>query len=165
MSDAPSPNPRSLSGAQRRALRALGHELKPTVWIGRQGVTDALVDATRIALNDHELIKLSVSAESPLDRKEAPVELARRTGGHVAQVIGRTALLYRRHPEKPTIFLPGTVDEGPRPPREKPVKVAAPRPAPTPARPSASRPAPAKGRPARPDRPKTARPTGRKERP
>jgi len=108
-------NPVSLTGAQRRALRGLGHGIKPVIQIGKMGITDGLVQATSEALAIHELIKLSVGGEAPVDRKTAPKMLATRTGSHVAQIIGRTALLYRRRHDGPVIKLPGTVEEGPRP--------------------------------------------------
>jgi len=104
-------NPLSLTGAQRRSLRALGHHLKPIVQIGKHGITSGLVSATTDALLQHELIKISVGSECPVDRKTAPQVLAEQTGAHVAQTIGRTALLYRRHPDEPEIQLPGVVSE------------------------------------------------------
>jgi RNA-binding protein len=110
-----STNPRSLTGAQRRILRGLGHGLKPTVQVGRHGITDGLIQATKQALETHELIKLSVGGEAPVDRKSAPKLLAAQTGSHVAQIIGRTALLYRRRHDDPAIRLPGVIDEAPRP--------------------------------------------------
>ena len=112
---APAPNPVSLSGAQRRALRALGHHLDAVLQIGQRGITDSVVDAAVEALTRHELIKISVGRESPVDRQEGPVALARLTGSHVAQVLGRTALLYRRRFDDPVVELPGVVEEGPRP--------------------------------------------------
>lgn len=110
----PAANPVSLTGAQRRALRGLGHHIKPTVQIGNKGITPGLITATRAALEDHELIKISVNSEAPVDRKSGPGELAAACGAHVAQVIGRTALLYRRRLDDPEISLPGVIVEAPR---------------------------------------------------
>ncbi len=116
MTDTPPPkSPRTLTGAQRRALRGHGHHLKPVVQVGHAGVTDGVVAATLDALETHELIKVSVSSEAPVDRKQTPQDLADATGSHVAQVIGRTALLYRRRLDDPQVSLPGVVDEAPRP--------------------------------------------------
>jgi RNA-binding protein len=116
MSKAPPPkSPRTLTGAQRRALRAQGHHLKPVVQVGHAGVSEGVVAATLDALETHELIKVSVSTEAPDDRKQTPQDLADATGSHVAQVIGRTALLYRRRLDDPQVTLPGVVDEAPRP--------------------------------------------------
>lgn len=110
----PALNPVSLTGAQRRTLRGLGHHLKATVQIGNKGITPGLVAATTAALADHELIKISVNSEAPVGRKEAPGALAAACGAHVAQVIGRTALLYRRRFDDPAIQLPGVIVEAPR---------------------------------------------------
>ena len=49
---------------------------------------------------------MKVGTESPIDRKEAGPELATKTGATLAQVLGRTLLLYKRHPSKPKIELP-----------------------------------------------------------
>jgi RNA-binding protein len=95
-----------LPGAALRHLRALGHELAPVVMIGKEGITDALVAAAKAALLTHELIKVRVQAEAPVDRKEGADALAQASGAVLAQVLGRTFLLYRRHPKKPKITLP-----------------------------------------------------------
>ncbi len=96
----------ALKGSAARHLRALGHDLSPVVSIGKEGVTDGLVDATRAALLTHELIKVKVQQEAPVDRHAAASELAARTDSALAQVLGRTFLLYKRHPKKPRIVLP-----------------------------------------------------------
>lgn len=95
-----------LTGKAARHLRALGQELDPVVQIGKDGITDGLVAATKEALLAHELIKVKVLQEAPIDRKLAGPELAERAGAALAQTLGRTLLLYRRHPNKPKIVLP-----------------------------------------------------------
>jgi RNA-binding protein len=97
---------RALSGKAARYLRGLGHHLDPVIQIGKEGVTDGVVAATREALLAHELVKVRVLAEAPIDRKDAGQELADRAGAALAQTLGRTLLLYKRHPRKPTIVLP-----------------------------------------------------------
>ncbi len=96
----------SLSGKAARRLRALGHDLSAVVSIGKDGITDGVVDAAKAALHTHELIKVRVRTEAPIDRKEAASDLANRTSSSLAQVLGRTFLLYKRHPKKPKIELP-----------------------------------------------------------
>lgn len=95
-----------LSGKATRHLRALGHHLDPVVQIGKEGITDAVVGATRAALLAHELVKVKIQKEAPVDRTLAGEELAERTGSALAQTLGRTVLLYKRHPSKPKIELP-----------------------------------------------------------
>jgi RNA-binding protein len=91
-----------LNGKQRRKLRALGHHLEPVVIVGQNGVTPGVIAAVDQALFDHELIKVKLpeGREERLDQAEM---LAQQTESEVAQVLGRTLLLYRRHPEKSKI--------------------------------------------------------------
>lgn len=98
--------PGKIGGKAIRHLRGLGHHLDPVVQIGKEGITDALVDAAKEALLAHELVKVRVGSEAPIDRKDAGAELAERTGSTLAQTLGRTFLLYKRHPNKPKITLP-----------------------------------------------------------
>ncbi len=96
----------SLTGKQRRALRALGHELKPIVQVGKGGIDDGLLAALDRALADHELVKVKLGESAGLDRHDAAEELAQKTKSEVAQVLGNIVLLYRRDPEDPKIELP-----------------------------------------------------------
>ncbi len=89
------------SSPLRRTLRAAGHHLSAVVQVGKDGVTDALVRQLDEQLLAHELLKVRVATESPMDRFEVADRLAALAGVRVAQVLGRTVLVYRRHPEKP----------------------------------------------------------------
>ena len=96
----------SLTGKQRRHLRALGHELRPLVQIGKGGIDDGLVAAVEQALADHELVKIKLGEHAEVDRHVAAEQLGAKTKSEVAQVLGHTILLYRADPEKPVIRLP-----------------------------------------------------------
>ncbi|MEP7244091.1 MAG: YhbY family RNA-binding protein [Gammaproteobacteria bacterium] len=95
-----------LTEKQRRHLRGLGHALKPVIMISAAGASDAVVAETVRALNDHELIKVRVSGMERDARDAALATLASRTSSEMAGRIGHTAVLYRRHPEKPKIVFP-----------------------------------------------------------
>ena len=47
-----------LTSAQRKALSAQAHELKPVVIIGQAGVTDGVMGKIAESLKAHELIKI-----------------------------------------------------------------------------------------------------------
>lgn len=96
-----------LSGKDRRALRALGHHLKPIVQIGQGGVTPGVLEAVGEALVQHELIKVKVLEGAPVERDEAADELAAELEAEVAQTLGRTILLYRENPADRKVALPG----------------------------------------------------------
>jgi len=96
----------ALTGKQRRHLRALGQALRATLNVGHEGVSDALVRQADALLEAHELVKVRVGENAPADRHATAEALAHRTRAHLAQVLGRTALLYRKRAEEPTIVLP-----------------------------------------------------------
>jgi RNA-binding protein len=98
-----SPKKRSLmpTGDLRRSLRGHGHALVALVHVGKAGVTDALVKQLTQVLLDHELVKVKVAAECPADRFEVAERLGAEPGTSVVQIIGRTILLYKRHPQTP----------------------------------------------------------------
>ncbi|MBU0731202.1 MAG: ribosome assembly RNA-binding protein YhbY [Proteobacteria bacterium] len=86
-----------LTGNQARFLRGLGHHLSPLVHIGKEGISKNLIDSTGQVLLAHELIKVKVQENCPLDRKEVGPLLAEKTGASVAQTIGRIILLYKEN--------------------------------------------------------------------
>jgi RNA-binding protein len=85
----------------RRLLRGLGHPLTPVVQIGKQGATLAVFKQVGQALLDHELIKVKLGSECPETRFELGERFGAETGVNVVQILGRTILLYKRHPKKP----------------------------------------------------------------
>ena len=87
------------SSPLRRKLRADGHALKPILRIGTNGVTEGVVAQIRSALAIHELIKIAVSADAPVDRFAVAEQLAEESI-QVAQVIGRMILAYAPAPKK-----------------------------------------------------------------
>lgn len=95
-----------LTGKQRRHLRALGHHIDPVVQLGKLGLTDTVIAAVDEALERHELVKVRVGTECPDDRHEVAERLAPAVKGQIAQVLGRTMLIYRRHPKEAKIQLP-----------------------------------------------------------
>lgn len=95
-----------LSGKQRRHLRGLGHSLEPIVQIGKLGLTDAVTAAVDTALEEHELIKVRIGTECPDDRHDVAERLAPAVKSEVAQVLGRTLLLWRKRPKDSKIQLP-----------------------------------------------------------
>jgi RNA-binding protein len=95
-----------LTGKQRRYLRSLGHHLEPVVQVGHEGISEAVVRQTDQQLEAHELIKVRIGEAAPEDRHDTAALLAGKTQAVVAQVLGRTALLYRPRKDKPEIALP-----------------------------------------------------------
>ena len=105
-----------LTGKQKRHLRALGHSLKAIIQIGKKEIEDGLINETNAELDHHELVKVKLLESCLLDRNEAALCLAEACCADVAQILGRTFLLYRPAKE-PIIIFSGTT---------KPTKTAKP---------------------------------------
>ena len=84
-----------LTGKQKRYLRALGHSLKPVIMVGKSDISDALLKETDEALAVHELIKVKILESCLLGRDEVAAELATACKADIAQILGRTILLYK----------------------------------------------------------------------
>ncbi len=96
-----------LTSKQRAHLRALAHDLDAVLQVGKGGVTDAVIDAVEEALANRELLKVKVLETAPsVAHGTADALESRIDGARVVQVIGRTVVLYRAHPEEPEIALP-----------------------------------------------------------
>ena len=85
----------------RRRWRAHGHGLSPLVRIGKEGITAGLIRQLAHILFDHELCKVKLEAECPIDRFVAAERIASQPGMSIVQILGRTILVYKRHPQNP----------------------------------------------------------------
>jgi RNA-binding protein len=96
--------PPTLTGAQRRHLRSLAHPLKPIVFIGEGGISEAVLKALDDALASHELVKIRL--RQPSNKKDAARHLAEASRSALCGVVGHTVVLYRPDPEEPKIQIP-----------------------------------------------------------
>ena len=90
-----------LSGKQRRYLRGQGNSIRPTVYLGKDGISDSLLNSLGEAFNNRELVKVRIEKSCELERKEAGHQLAQAAAAYMVQVLGNTLLLYRPDPNKP----------------------------------------------------------------
>ena len=100
---------KKLTGLQAKYLRSLAHALKPIVFVGQKGITDALIAPTEQALARHELIKLKFIDFKEKEQKKEIAEIIQiKTGCLMAGMIGHVAIFYKQHddPEKRRVVLP-----------------------------------------------------------
>jgi len=69
--------------------------------VGKQGVTGALRKELQQAAFAHELVKVKIASECPLDRFEVALRLGAEPGVRIVQILGRVILVYKRHPQEP----------------------------------------------------------------
>ena len=96
-----------LKGSQRKHLRGVAHGYRPLVQVGKEGLSDGVVDAIDSALEAHELIKVKIAAERDERAQFVPL-IEERANCECVGTVGRIAILYRQHPEpeKRKISLP-----------------------------------------------------------
>ena len=88
-----------LTGKQKRFLRHEAHHLNAIFQIGKDGLSDNLMDTLADSLEAHELVKCNLLKTCPVDVREAAIECASATGSEVVHIVGHTFLLYRRSKE------------------------------------------------------------------
>ncbi len=85
-----------LNNKEKKQLRKEAQTYRSLFQIGKEGVSDALIQTLEDSLTAHELVKLNLLKTAPLSTKEAAETLAAESGSEIVQVIGRTFVLYRR---------------------------------------------------------------------
>ncbi len=89
-----------MTGKERAELRKQANTLTAIFQIGKENITETLIEAVDAALKKREIIKLSVLETSELSAKEAAERLAEATQAEVIQCIGRKLVLYRQKEEE-----------------------------------------------------------------
>ncbi len=90
-----------LTTKQKKNLRGLAHHLKPLAYIGREGITVNSAKAVRQALKAHELIKVKLGQNCPVEKQLAAEQLASQSNAVLVQLIGKMVILYRPNPDLP----------------------------------------------------------------
>jgi RNA-binding protein len=96
----------SLSESQRKHLRKLAHNMKPTVTVGTAGITEGLVGELDSTLEHHELIKLKIRVSDRDLRNNIIDELAKTSKAELISRVGNIATIYRARKKNPKIKLP-----------------------------------------------------------
>ncbi len=89
-----------ITSKQRAYLRKISHTLEPVFQIGKEGVTDNLLEGISQALNKREVIKIHILETALLDTRETCNEIAREIGAEPVQAIGNKFILYREAEEE-----------------------------------------------------------------
>lgn len=95
-----------ITGRQRSELKRMAQDIKPTVMIGKEEVTPAVIASIDDYLEAHELVKVQIQDGAVLDVKETANEIAAELGAEYVQAIGKKFVLYRqaKDPDKRKII-------------------------------------------------------------
>lgn len=84
-----------LTGKQRSYLKKLAHDLEPTVFLGKAGLTENIKKELETGFESRELVKVKIQEGCDLKAKEIANELAQELNAEFVQAIGRKFTLYR----------------------------------------------------------------------
>ncbi len=90
----------SLTPKFRQQLKAQAHALKPVVYIGQNGFTEAVKKELEVALDHHELIKVKIQIKERDERAEILDELCSSLNAEKVQAIGLIGVIYRKNKDK-----------------------------------------------------------------
>jgi RNA-binding protein len=85
------------AGMKRRVKRRLGEE-KPTIWIGKGGVSPELLREIEKQLDKKKMVKIKIlkTALEGNEVKQIASEIVEQTEASLVEVRGHTFMLYRR---------------------------------------------------------------------
>ena len=96
----------SLRESQKKYLRGLGHDLKPTLVVGDAGLSDSVMLEFDVTITHHELIKVRIRAPDRTTRDSIIRDLCEKGSAQLVTRIGNVALVYRKNEDQPRIPVP-----------------------------------------------------------
>ncbi len=85
-----------LTSKQRAEYRAQANGLDVTLIVGKEGITDAVIESAELLLEARELIKGKVLETAGLTAREASDAICEATGADGIQCVGYKFVLYRK---------------------------------------------------------------------
>ena len=85
---------------QRAYLRGLGNALDPVMQIGKDGVTENVLNGVYLLLEARELVKIKMLKNCDYETKSLANEIAQKLDAEVVQVIGNIFILYKKSTKK-----------------------------------------------------------------
>lgn len=95
-----------LTTKQRQYLKIKAAELKPVVMIGKNGITESVIEEIKSSIEHHELIKVKAKAEDREQRDELAQYLAEQSESTVVQFLGNNLTLFKQAKKNSKFTLP-----------------------------------------------------------
>ena len=84
-----------MNNKDKKQLKGMASLMPSVVQIGKDGLSDAVIDSARAAITARELIKAHVLNNANLPTKETMEDLADMLGAELIQVIGHYGVLFK----------------------------------------------------------------------
>ncbi len=95
-----------MTGKQRAYLRSMCNTLPTIILVGKEGISENLIQSVSEAIEARELIKMGVQRSAPLTAREACGEICERINAEPVQCIGNKFCIYKAKEKEPEIVLP-----------------------------------------------------------
>ncbi len=95
-----------ITSKQRSYLKGLAQKIDPSVFIGKNDLTENIINEIDVNLEHRELVKVKIQESCLLDPKEVANEVAERLGAEFVQAMGRRFVLYRESKDHKEIEIP-----------------------------------------------------------
>lgn len=94
-----------LTSKRRAYLRKKAHDLDALVRIGKDGISENLIQSILDAIESRELIKVKILQNCEDEKDEILEQLSQCKEFEVVGIIGRTIILFKENKDKPVISL------------------------------------------------------------
>ena len=95
-----------LTGKQKQYLKSQAVQLPAYVQIGKEGLTDTVIDSVKDVLLARELVKVKINQNADEDIRDTADLLARDLDCESVQIIGRNCVLFKQKEKKSHYELP-----------------------------------------------------------
>lgn len=90
----------TLTTRQKQFLKGLAHPLSALVQIGKDELSQGVIESIKTELLNHELIKVKIGSNCGLDKHSSSKTIAEQTDSALVQLIGKTIVLYKANPKR-----------------------------------------------------------------
>lgn len=94
-----------LTSKRRAYLRKKAHDLDALVRIGKDGISENLIQSILDTIESRELIKVKILQNCEDEKDEIMEQLSQCKEFEVVGIIGRTIILFKENKDKPVISL------------------------------------------------------------
>ena len=86
-----------IDNIQKKILRQASHHLDPTVWIGKNGITENVIKEITCVLEDHELIKIKMLHSDKENFEKNAEKIYASTNAELINSIGNVLTIYKKN--------------------------------------------------------------------
>lgn len=91
---------KTLTAKERKELKKKVHKEDVKLFVGKNGVTESLIEEVNNLLDKYELIKIKIQKNFSEDKEGIIKEIIDKTGASYVMDIGNVFSIYRENPDK-----------------------------------------------------------------